>query len=68
MEPIGHIAGIGAAINGCVSTIVAIPIATFIGEFVEHSVWPLFVGLGICGLLSLIIFMMVKRPKRLVTA
>lgn len=67
MEPIGHIAGIGAAINGCVSTIISIPIATFIGEFVEHSVWPVFVGLGVCGLVSLLIFMMVKRPKRLVT-
>jgi len=67
MEPIGHIAGIGAAINGCVSTIFAIPIATFIGEYVEYSVWPLFAGLAICGLVSLFIFMMVRRSKKLAT-
>lgn len=69
MEPIGHIAGIGAAINGFVSTIFAIPIATFIGEFVKNSVWPLFVGLAVCGLFSVLIFMMVRRkPRRMVTA
>lgn len=69
MEPIGHIAGIGAAINGFVSTVFAIPIATFIGEFVKDSVWPLFVGLGVCGLFSVLIFMLVRRkPRRMVTA
>jgi Arabinose efflux permease len=69
MEPIGHIAGIGAAINGFVSTVLSIPIATFIGEFVKDSVWPLFAGLAICGLCSLAIFLLVHRPKKkIVTA
>ncbi len=68
MEPIGHIAGIGAAINGFVSTLLAIPIATFIGDFVEHSVWPLFVGLAICGLVSLLIVMATRKPKSVATA
>ncbi|WP_421812481.1 multidrug effflux MFS transporter [Flagellimonas sp.] len=64
MEPIGHIAGIGAAINGFVSTLLSIPIATFIGEFVKDSVWPLFAGLAICGLCALTIFLLVNKPKR----
>ncbi|MEC7263436.1 MAG: multidrug effflux MFS transporter [Bacteroidota bacterium] len=64
MEPIGHIAGIGAAINGFVSTVLSIPIATFIGEFVKNSVWPLFAGLAICGLCSLAIFLLVHRPRK----
>jgi len=64
MEPIGHIAGIGAAINGFISTVLSIPIATFIGEFVKDSVWPLFAGLAICGLCSLAIFLLVRRPRR----
>lgn len=68
MEPIGHIAGIGAAINGFVSTVLAIPIATFIGEFVKDSVWPLFAGLGVCGVVSLFIFSTVRKRKRLATA
>ncbi len=65
MEPIGHIAGIGAAITGFISTLLSIPIASFVVDFVEETVWPLFGGLSICGFVSLIIFMMVKRSQRL---
>lgn len=61
MQPLGHIAGIGAAINGFVSTVMAVPIANFIGEFVSTSVLPLFIGFSIFGLLSVLVFVMVKR-------
>ena len=64
MEPIGHIAGIGAAINGFVSTLLSIPIATLIGYYVNDTVLPMFLGLAICGLGSLAIFMMSKRIKK----
>ncbi|WP_299534882.1 multidrug effflux MFS transporter [Ulvibacterium sp.] len=66
MEPVGHIAGIAAAINGFVSTLLAIPIATYIGGFVVDSVWPLFAGLGICGLISLGIMLWVRKPRSIV--
>lgn len=56
MEPLGHIAGIGAAINGFVSTVMAVPIANYIGSFVIDSVMPLFIGFLICGLISVILF------------
>ncbi|WP_281542919.1 multidrug effflux MFS transporter [Maribacter aestuarii] len=63
MEPIGHIAGIGAAINGFVSTVLAVPIANYIGSFVDDTIWPLFVGLGGCGLVALVIFLAFsKKP------
>lgn len=63
MEPIGHIAGIGAAITGFISTILSIPISIFVGSFIEDSVWALFAGLGVCGLLSVFLFMAFKtRP------
>ena len=61
MEPIGHIAGIGAAINGFVSTIMAVPIATYIGRFINTTALPLFVGFLICGILSLILIFNLKR-------
>jgi len=57
MEPIGHIAGIGAAITGFISTILSIPISLYVGSFVQDTVWPLFLGLGICGLAALILFL-----------
>ncbi|HDZ04006.1 hypothetical protein LCGC14_0132700 [marine sediment metagenome] len=63
MEPIGHIAGIGAAITGFISTILSIPISIFVGSFIEDSVWALFAGLGVCGLISVALFMIFKtRP------
>lgn len=63
MEPIGHIAGIGAAITGFISTILSIPISIFVGSFINDSVWALFAGLGVCGLMSILLFLMFKtRP------
>ncbi|MGY0392239.1 multidrug effflux MFS transporter [Bizionia sp. KMM 8389] len=61
MEPIGHIAGVGAAINGFCSTIMAVPIASFIGSFVQESVLPLFIGFSVCGVLSVCLFLVAKR-------
>lgn len=57
MEPLGHIAGIGAAINGFISTVMAVPIANYIGSFVSTSVLPLFIGFTIFGLLSVLVFL-----------
>ncbi|GAA3589952.1 multidrug effflux MFS transporter [Flavivirga amylovorans] len=65
MQPLGHIAGIGAAINGFVSTVMAVPIANYIGSFVSDSVLPLFIGFSIFGILSLLTFIILKRKKEL---
>ena len=56
MEPLKHIAGIGAALNGFFSTIMAVVIADYIGSFVKKSVLPLFIGFLITGLLALFFF------------
>ncbi|OZV69836.1 multidrug effflux MFS transporter [Winogradskyella aurantia] len=56
MEPMGHIAGVGSALNGFISTVMAVPIANFIGGFVVDSVTPLFIGFSVCGVLSLLLF------------
>jgi DHA1 family bicyclomycin/chloramphenicol resistance-like MFS transporter len=61
MQPLGHIAGIGAAINGFVSTIMAVPIATFIGGFVQTTALPLFIGFATCGFGSLLLLLFVKK-------
>ncbi|MGB1307810.1 MAG: multidrug effflux MFS transporter [Oceanihabitans sp.] len=60
MEPIGHIAGIGAAITGFIATIMAVPIANYIGEFIDQTALPLFVGFLVFGTLSLFIFIRMK--------
>lgn len=63
MEPLGHIAGIGAAINGFISTVMAVPIANYIGSFVKTSVLPLFIGFSCFGILSLIVFLYMKHRR-----
>ncbi|NJX15094.1 multidrug effflux MFS transporter [Tamlana crocina] len=63
MQPLGHIAGIGAAINGFLSTVLAVPIANYIGGFVQSSVLPLFMGFSVFGMLSLLVFVFLKKQK-----
>ena len=60
MESIGHIAGVGAAINGFGSTIMAVPIATFIGSYINDRALPLFIGFFVCGFLSLALIAFLK--------
>jgi len=67
MQPVGHIAGVGAAINGFVSTIMAVPIATFIGSYVIDTALPLFIGFFICGSITLLILVLLKRSQKYTT-
>ena len=60
MEPIGHIAGIGAAINGFMSTVMAVPIATYIGSFIDTTALPLFIGFFICGTFAILLIQYLK--------
>ncbi|MDG1145722.1 MAG: multidrug effflux MFS transporter, partial [Flavobacteriales bacterium] len=56
LQPIGHIAGIGAALTGFISTLFAVPISTFLGSFIMDSVYPMFAGFFFCGFFSLFLF------------
>jgi len=56
MEPVGHIAGIAAAITGFISTIMAVPISAVIGNYVVGTALPLFIGFSVFGILSGFIF------------
>lgn len=64
MEPIGHIAGIGAAITGFISTMMAVPISIFIGKFVKDTALPLFIGFLVCSSLSVLIVIYLKIETR----
>ena len=64
MQPIGHIAGVGAAINGFISTVMGVGIASLIGAYVNTTVWPLFLGFTGCGFASMVIFLLNKPLQR----
>jgi len=64
MEPVGHIAGMAAAITGLVSTLMAVPISTFIGRYVTNSALPLFIGFLVCSSISLLILGYVEISEK----
>jgi DHA1 family bicyclomycin/chloramphenicol resistance-like MFS transporter len=53
MEPMGHIAGVAAAVTGSVSTLVALAVSTPFGRSYNGTVLPLIAGYATCSLLSL---------------
>lgn len=55
MEPLGHIAGMGAAIVGSVSTFISVPFGAYIGMCYNGTVLPLVVGFSVFGLLTIIV-------------
>ncbi len=50
MEPLGHIAGLGAAIVGSLSTLLATPLGMAIGQAYNGTVTPLVAGFAVLGL------------------
>lgn len=64
MQPIGHIAGIGAAITGFLSTIMAVPISIYIGKFIDQRALPLFIGFLICSFLSILIIIYLRFDSK----
>jgi len=65
MQPVGHIAGIGAAITGFISTLMAVSLSTYIGSFLSTTALPLFIGFFICGMLALFVLILIKREKKI---
>jgi len=63
MQPVGHIAGIAAALTGFASTIMAVPISTFIGRFIDKTALPVFIGFTVCSGLSLLILFYLKHKN-----
>lgn len=55
MEPLGHIAGIGAAIVGSLSTFISTLLGTLIGQSYNGTILPLVAGLGILAGLAVFI-------------
>ncbi len=64
MQPIGHIAGVGAAIIGFVSTVISVPIAIFVGSFISTTALPLFAGFLICGMLCIMLIQFLKLSTK----
>ena len=53
MEPVGHMAGVGAAVVGSVSTFISLPLGWAIGVQFDGSIIPLTSGFAVSGILTL---------------
>jgi DHA1 family bicyclomycin/chloramphenicol resistance-like MFS transporter len=61
MEPLGHIAGVGAAVVGSLSTLLAVPLGTLVGQGYNGTVLPLVGGFAILSLLALLVMSWAER-------
>jgi DHA1 family bicyclomycin/chloramphenicol resistance-like MFS transporter len=55
MKPLGHIAGIGAAVMGSLSTLISVPIGIIIGQSYNDTILPLVVGMAILAAVSIVV-------------
>ena len=55
MEPLGHIAGIGAAIVGSLSTLLSMPLGTIIGQSYNGTIIPLLIGMAVLTGLAILV-------------
>ncbi|HRV94510.1 MAG TPA: multidrug effflux MFS transporter [Anaerolineae bacterium] len=55
MEPLGHIAGIGAAVIGSLSTFIAVMMGLVIGQNYNGTVLPLVGGFAVLGMAALVV-------------
>jgi DHA1 family bicyclomycin/chloramphenicol resistance-like MFS transporter len=62
MEPMGHIAGVAAAVTGSVGGLVALLIGTPFGRAYDGTVLPLVGGFMTCALLALALTEWAERP------
>ncbi|MEM7347339.1 MAG: MFS transporter, partial [Chloroflexota bacterium] len=63
MEPLGHIAGVGAAVIGSLSNLMAVPLGAVIGMSYNRSVLPLVGGFALFSLISLGIMYWVEQGE-----
>ncbi|MDP7236481.1 MAG: multidrug effflux MFS transporter [Candidatus Latescibacteria bacterium] len=63
MEPLGHIAGIGASVVGALSSLLSVPIGILIGQSFNGTILPLVGGYGLLGLGTLAVMWWTESKK-----
>jgi DHA1 family bicyclomycin/chloramphenicol resistance-like MFS transporter len=63
MEPVASVAGIGASLQGFISTLTGALLAAFIGRLFNGTLLPLAAGSLCCGLASLLFVLLAERGR-----
>lgn len=64
MEPLGHIAGVGAAFIGTITSFISLTIGTMIGQSYNGTLLPLIGGFTCLGLASLLLMSWAEHNKK----
>tara|TARA_R110001599_G_scaffold353880_1_gene601941 strand:- start:47513 stop:48751 length:1239 start_codon:yes stop_codon:yes gene_type:complete len=64
MQPLGHLAGVGAAVVGSLGTLTSLPLGILIGHYYDGTVLPLLAGIGGCALAAIVVFTWTERTAR----
>ena len=64
MEPLGHIAGMGSAIVGSISTFISVPFGAYIGLSYNGTVVPLVIGFAIFGALAMLVVLFFAKTSK----
>lgn len=65
MDPLGHIAGVGAAVVGSLSTLISLLLGTLIGQSYNGTVLPLIVGFALLSTASIGVVRWAEAKKQL---
>lgn len=63
MQPLGKVAGLGAALISAISTTVALPISIAVGRYFNNTLMPLALAILVCSLISLLLLYIARRGK-----
>lgn len=64
MEPVGHIAGLGAALIGSLATFIALPLAVLFAQSYDGTIIPLVSAFAVFSFFTLIVFVWAQRQQR----
>jgi DHA1 family bicyclomycin/chloramphenicol resistance-like MFS transporter len=62
MQPLGEMAGLGAAIIGSLSSMISVPIAVMVGSFIDTSITPVALGFLGFGSVSFVLYWNANKP------
>jgi MFS transporter, DHA1 family, multidrug resistance protein len=68
MEPLGHIAGVAAAVVGTITSLMSLTLGTLIGQSYDGTVLPLIAGFALLGLGSFVVMRWAERGRLVATS
>ena len=61
MDPLGHIAGVGASVIGALYSLISIPLGIVIAQNFDRTVLPLVMGFAVCGVAVILSILWAER-------